>query len=220
MTISLNSIIPFLSEVLRLNPSTLYERLRALVRLELLESIPGRGPGTGVRFGSDALATLLVSHMATDNIADAAQTTTALSKALLRDQTSAKTKALGGAATFKAALVNILTDDAVAEEVASLRIHRGEAPWAEIFLKSDPEGTDPCVFDEDDGELASHQYGLLEEAGMMFSVEVRSLTISLIRERLKKIDRDAGARKVLQGTTKPIVGRSNDRPKRRPGTRW
>jgi hypothetical protein len=218
MTTSLNSLIPFLSEALRLNPSALYERLRALVRLELLESVPGRGPGTGVRFGPEALATLLISHMATDNIGDAAQTTTALSEALLRFPTRAKTKALGGAATFKSALVNILTDVPVGNEVSSLRVHRGEKPWAEIFLRSDTEGIDPCVFHAADDFSTNKQIGLWEE-GLLFSVEVRSLTIHAISERLKKIDRDANARGTLQATTKPTVESNTDRPKRRPGTR-
>lgn len=218
MTTSLNSFIPFLSEALRLNPSALYERLRALVRLELLESVPGRGPGTGVRFGPDALATLLISHMATDNIADAAQMTTALSNASLRRFWSAEAKVFAGAKSFKDALVKILADDAVAREFTSLRIHRGEMPWAEVFLKSDPEGTDPCVFDAD--SATSYQLEVLkDERGMIFNVEVKDFTIFHIRERLKKIDREAGARRILQGTTKPIAGRSSDRSKKRTGTR-
>jgi hypothetical protein len=207
MTTSLNSFIPFLSETLLLNPSALYERLRALVRLGLLVSAKGRGPGSGVRLGPETLATFLISFMASDNIADAAQTTTALSNAPLNAHSIKGDKALGGAKTFKAALVNILTVDAVAEEFAWLRVHRGETPTAEVFIRS----SDGLQDEDDEGLHLFASSDWLGKArisgGLIVSVTLNTNTISLIRERLKKLDRTAEARKALQDGIEPILRR-------------
>jgi hypothetical protein len=54
------ALIP-LSRVLRISAPTLYGRQQELVNEGLLESIPGKGPGSGVRATPDAIAMLLIA---------------------------------------------------------------------------------------------------------------------------------------------------------------
>src|SRR5215211_4926587 len=61
MSTSLKALIPAIAQVLEMNPATLYERQRALVRSGLLKTKSGRGPGSGVRASADSVAILLIA---------------------------------------------------------------------------------------------------------------------------------------------------------------
>jgi hypothetical protein len=130
---SLKASIPFLANILRLNPHAIYERQRALVGKGLLESVPGRGPGSGTFFTPENVAVLLISMLATDSIKDGVEITRAFCNAPRTGYSSRKNNALGGALTFKAAIVSALTHDKHAEEIASIRVHRMQST-AQIFL--------------------------------------------------------------------------------------
>src|SRR5215469_13735031 len=57
---SIKSSLGQLSAILRMSEAAIYERQRALVRVDALRANPGRGPGTGVELNSRNLATLLI----------------------------------------------------------------------------------------------------------------------------------------------------------------
>jgi hypothetical protein len=130
---SLKASIPLLAKILRLNPHAIYERQRALVRGGVLQSVPGRGPGSGTFFKPEPVGVLLISMLATDSIKDSAEITSAFCNAPRASYSSRRQNALGGALTFKAAIVNALTIDKYAEEIAIVRVHRMQST-AQIFL--------------------------------------------------------------------------------------
>src|SRR5258708_36236199 len=130
---SLKASIPFLAKILRLNPHAIYERQRALVGKGVLESVPGRGPGSGTFFTTEPVAVPLISMLATDSIKDSAEITSAFCNAPRTGYSSRRQNALGGVLTFKAAIVNALTLDKYAEEIAIIRVHRMQSK-AQIIL--------------------------------------------------------------------------------------
>ncbi len=114
---SLKACIPEISDILGATPSVLYERQRMLVRDELLDSLPGRGPGSGVRATPEAGALLLLGFFST-NLSDAGSQTRALARAAA---TGGKCP-LTGAKAFGAALAAILSDQGVLSRVQEVLI--------------------------------------------------------------------------------------------------
>jgi len=135
------SIVP-LSKILRLNPHALYERQLALMRVGLLKRKPGRGPGSGTPLSPETVSVLLISMLATDRIEDSAEATSALCDARLTSVSIGQEGELGNTPTFKAAMVNALSNDAVVSKITYLRIHRRSA-LAEIFTKDDQAWEEP-----------------------------------------------------------------------------
>ena len=78
---SLKASIPFLAKILRLNPHSIYERQRALVKKRVLKSVRGRGPGSGTFFTPEPVAVLAISLLAMDSIKNSAEITSALCNA-------------------------------------------------------------------------------------------------------------------------------------------
>jgi hypothetical protein len=69
--ISLKAFLPTLSRFVELSPAALYERQRALVRLELLPTPQARGRNSGGAMATpDAVAMMLIAVLATDNLSD------------------------------------------------------------------------------------------------------------------------------------------------------
>jgi hypothetical protein len=141
---SLKASIPFLSKILRLNPHAIYERQRALVREGVLESVPGKGPGSGTFFTPEPVAVLLISMLATDSIKDSAEATRALCDARLTLVPIGQEDELGSPQTFKAAMVNALSSDAVANKITFLRVHRRNS-IVEIFTEDDQAWEEPSA---------------------------------------------------------------------------
>jgi hypothetical protein len=67
---SLKSFLYGLAPILGTTGAALYERQRALVALGVLKPTKGRGPGSGVPFTPYAEAAVLISMLATDNLAE------------------------------------------------------------------------------------------------------------------------------------------------------
>jgi len=130
---SLKASIRFLADILRLNPHAIYERQRALVKEKVLKSVPGRGPGSGTFFTPEPVGVLVTSMLATDNIKDSAKKTSALWNAPRTSYSAGKKSALGGALTFKEAMINILSSDDHAQQVQIIRVHRTNLS-AQVFL--------------------------------------------------------------------------------------
>ena len=117
MTTSLKSCLPVLARVLGESDAALYERQRLLVREGLLESVAGHGPGTGVRATSESVAMLLIGMLSSVNWSESGPAARAIA------DTSAKPPCrLTGATRFADALAKILSNEALAARVNSIRV--------------------------------------------------------------------------------------------------
>lgn len=132
--IGLKTFIPDLANVLGVSDLALYERQRVLVRDGLLANTKGRGPGSGVRFTSETVATLLIAILATPSLkVTSAETSMWLyAKRDRRDAEKFRKPQfdLGGAETFKEALANALTSN---EKISIVQVHRADSFAAFIF---------------------------------------------------------------------------------------
>ena len=120
MALGLKWFIPQISEELGLTPDALYSRQRELVRAGLLKHIGLRGPGSGVRLTPENVAILLIAVLASDNVSEIIRPTRKLANAKRKGRGSS----LGGAATFKTALVNALSDQSINDQISSVTVHR------------------------------------------------------------------------------------------------
>lgn len=67
---SLKAFLPWIHAATGVSVDSLYERQRALARSGLLQSNPGRGPGSGTPLTANNLATFLIALLAADSLAD------------------------------------------------------------------------------------------------------------------------------------------------------
>jgi len=118
MTASLKSFLPILGAILNEKADTLYERQRALVREGLLESLPGRGRGSGVQTTAENVAILVIGMLASVTLADAASATRALIGAAIEGGPCPLT----GATNFKDAVARILSDPKISKRVREIRV--------------------------------------------------------------------------------------------------
>jgi hypothetical protein len=128
------SIVP-LAKTLGLSEHALYERQLALMG-KLLPARTGRGPGSGTPFSAETVAVLVISMLATDSIKGCVEATRALCDARLTSIPIGQEDELGSPQTFKAAMVNALSNDAVVSKITFLRVHR-RSSLAEIFTQDD-----------------------------------------------------------------------------------
>jgi hypothetical protein len=128
----LKKFISRLSEVLDISELILIERQRALVEKGLLLKAPGHGPGSGVRYSAESVAILLTAVLATPNLLDTVAATRLLLSAKRSDDVKVE-DTLGGAETFKEALVHVLTSD---EPITVVRVYRRPC-FAVFYLKDD-----------------------------------------------------------------------------------
>jgi hypothetical protein len=140
---SLKLFIPFLAEVLGVNRHSLYERQRVLMRENIITTIPGRGPGSGVRVSPTSVGVLLISFLATDGLTDAGPVTRGLAQAKYIENRyeSEPESLLRGARTFRAAITNVLTFEDVAAAVERVKVER-RYRQATIFLR-EPQSEEP-----------------------------------------------------------------------------
>jgi hypothetical protein len=117
--IGLKTYLSTLSPLLGQSEEMLYERQRALVRHDLLESVEGRGPGSGVRADEKALAAFLVSLLAHDILAHA---DTAWVFCGLRSR--AGKCPVTGQKTFVEALGAVLGNEPLAEKTTGIMLDR------------------------------------------------------------------------------------------------
>jgi hypothetical protein len=111
--ISLKAFLPTLSRLVELSPAALYERQRALVRLELLPKpgAPGRNSGAAMAT-PDAVAMLLIAILATDNLSEIDDRIQALAKRRAIDPDTGKPRRCDftGKHTLHEALTEVLSD--------------------------------------------------------------------------------------------------------------
>jgi hypothetical protein len=111
-------MFPALGRILGLSPDALYARQRAFVASGILDSTPGRGPGSGVRATPETLADFLIGMLSHASLAD----NVAFAKAIARAVPGGDKCQLTGMTTFKKALAAIISDKSLAERVNEIRI--------------------------------------------------------------------------------------------------
>src|ERR1700704_5864556 len=117
---SLKLFLPQLAAVLQVNPHTLYERQRVLMREGLLPVVPGRGPGSGVHVSPKSVAALLVSILATDALTQAGADTRKLARAKQNENRCPLT----GETRFQNALERLLSSESLAESTLRIEVER------------------------------------------------------------------------------------------------
>ncbi len=117
--IGLKTYLSMLSPLLGQSEEMLYERQRALVREGLLDSVGGRGPGSGVRADESALSPFLISLLAHDILAQSF-----LAELFCDMKSDAGKCPVTGAKTFREGLEAVLGHEALAEKTANVILHR------------------------------------------------------------------------------------------------
>jgi hypothetical protein len=119
--IGLKTYLSTLSPLLGQSEEMLYERQRALVREGLLESVGGRGPGSGVRADESALSAFLISLLTHDILAQSH-----LAEFFCDMISDAGKCPFTGATTFREGLEAVLEHEALAQKIAGVMVHRNQ----------------------------------------------------------------------------------------------
>jgi hypothetical protein len=137
MTSLKEGVIPKLAKWLKLSPAAIYERQRALMRAGLLESEPGRGPGSGVRATPKSVAMLLTALVASVFPSESAELTGKVAK--LKSDT--KRCQFTGKKTFIDALSHALSSEEQAARILQIQAEHGEGDklGASIYFRRTAE---------------------------------------------------------------------------------
>jgi hypothetical protein len=131
MPTSLKLLLPEVARILGESETTLYERMRALVREGLLEAAPGHGRGSGVRASPESMAMLVIGMLATASWSETGPAARALADAVPRD-------IFGGRSnkpSFKDELTRIFADGSLATQVEQILFE--SSGWAIIVPNGD-----------------------------------------------------------------------------------
>ena len=142
--IGLKTYISTLSPLLGQTHEMLYERQRMLVRHGLLESVEGRGRGSGVRADEKALAAFLISFMAHDILAHVSVAEVFCEMRFMSSWTTPESQSRAGmsyagkcpftgAKNFRGALEAILGHEPLAKKNSGIELQRNWPGGA--FLK-------------------------------------------------------------------------------------
>jgi hypothetical protein len=125
MASSLKSMFPALGRVLKMSPDALYAYQRAFVAQGILDSTPGRGPGSGVRASPETVAQFMIGLLTNASMEENA----GLARSLANARSSDGECPLTGAKRFKDALACVLGSEALAARVRlmELGVTSGEA---------------------------------------------------------------------------------------------
>jgi uncharacterized protein YjhX (UPF0386 family) len=119
--ISLKAFLPVLSRLLELSPAALYERQRALVRLNLLPKpiAPGRKSGAAMAT-PDSVAIMLIAVLATDNLSEMDDRIQVFAKKRAIDPVTGKPGRcrFTGKHTLQEALTEVLADSKVSSTLS------------------------------------------------------------------------------------------------------
>ena len=123
MANSLKATFPALGRILGRTPDQLYGYQRAFVGAGLLDSIPGRGPGSGVSATPKSVAQFLICLLTQASIAENVRAAKAFARAR---EHSGKTCLLTEAKTFVDALERLLADESLAKRVNNIDLGMSE----------------------------------------------------------------------------------------------
>lgn len=161
---SLKALTPALGRAFGVPPGAIYERIRALMRAELIETIPGRGPGAGARATPRSMALLLISLLVSESLTETIRLTR-----MVMDLRSVQGE------RFVDALESFLASPEKADRVTLISIMRARAKLAQAVIHYlDEKGDAEDIFGADELDILGQQYS----------------TASVINIRLGDIARD------------------------------
>jgi hypothetical protein len=125
MANSLKSMFPALGRILNVSPDALYAYQRAFVAAGILDSTPGRGPGSGVRASPETVAQFLIGLLTNAS----AEENAGLARSLGNARSAHGECPLTGAKRFRDALARVLASKALAGRVREvvLGVTQGQA---------------------------------------------------------------------------------------------
>jgi DNA-binding IscR family transcriptional regulator len=171
---SLKSLLPQMAQRLGTTPAALYERQRALVRAGLVDIIPGRGAGSGVRATPHALAMLLISLVATGSLSEVEAETTIVAR-LKSDKEPCP---ITGKKTFGDALTVVLASKGLIERLDGITVTRsGSKRQASLIThpKKGPSATITSNF----GDWGAWQAGLNLTSALVFEPKILKILAEL-----------------------------------------
>jgi hypothetical protein len=118
MANSLKSMFPAMGRILDVSPDALYGCQRAFVAAGILQSTPGRGPGSGVRGSPETVAQFMIGMLTRASMEENVH----LAKALGNARSADGKCPLTGATKFKDALTAVLASEALAMRVRQVLI--------------------------------------------------------------------------------------------------
>jgi hypothetical protein len=118
MTIGLKSYLPVLAGHLNTTEDMLYERQRKLTRAGSLTGSAGRGPGSGVRVSVPVVTLMVLTVLASDDLADADQRAEFLAAA----RSDSRRCPLTDATTFKRAMELVFASESLASAVTRIEV--------------------------------------------------------------------------------------------------
>lgn len=166
--------------VLGLSGAALYERLRALVNLGIIETLPGRGPGSGVPFTTQNFAVVLTSLLAARSLSEVDEYVVALCNAppagTLPKGTNRTAWLELGKPTFASDLGRVLSGKNTVWRHSESRIRqftgvRVTRPWRAQIIDS-PSGANPINYYPDDSDR------FMAEKSINITAEIGSLLLS------------------------------------------
>jgi hypothetical protein len=131
MANSLKAVLPALAPILGETADSLYSHQRAFVAAGLLESAPGRGPGSGVPGTPGTIAGFLICMLTNANIAENAPYARSIAQAVPRGAIDSLTRTTA----FKDALTIILSDEKLSARVSEIKVSMNGA-YARILYDS------------------------------------------------------------------------------------
>jgi hypothetical protein len=115
---SLKAFLPEIAKVVGTTADALYSRQRALSGLGVLETVEGRGPGSGVALSSEAVAALIIALMTADSLHDTDERVRRACKAEAEDE---------GVKSLQLTLASFLSSADSVKKLQGLSIHREES---------------------------------------------------------------------------------------------
>jgi hypothetical protein len=130
MANSLKSMFPKLGRIFDVSPDALYAYQRAFVAAGILDSTPGRGPGSGVRASPETVAQFLIGLLTNASVEENVHHARSLGNARSADGECRLT----GAKRFKDALAAVLANETIAGRVREVLVG---VTLAQAFIRYD-----------------------------------------------------------------------------------
>jgi len=129
---SLKAFLPRMARTFGTTPDALYARQRALIRLGLLPTLEGKGPGSGVLLTADSVAVMIIAILSADTLAETDQRVVAMCDA--RDESIIRERGVPHHLTFRAAIAQIVTDGGMSEAASLISLHVSRCSTSEIKM--------------------------------------------------------------------------------------
>jgi hypothetical protein len=172
---SLTALLPDIAPTLGLTTAALYERQRALVRLKLLPTPKGRGPGSGAEATPETVALLLTAVLAASDLSDVDDRVRRLALAAFTEKKAERCR-WTGAQTFVDAVSFLLSNDDPKKPIyTSIHVERSTNPAASIsFVRGTRTGI------SDFGKRERHSRNQL-----IVTAELPDTAVEAIRDKLR-----------------------------------